>query len=113
MSQALEQPLTGGLCIVPANAFQFPAKAQAVQCIQYGLDSWRIQVTTADREVVALAEQRDEAQTEDARRGTSGDASVAGAGAHLPGCGQMARGNAVVASNAFGGNLQSLQMGIQ
>src|SRR5579872_365430 len=62
--------------IVTADAFQFAAKTGPVQRVEQRLYRRQIQVLAADRQVVALGDQRDEVEAEHAGRGAGGDRAV-------------------------------------
>jgi len=70
-------------------------------------------VLAADRQVVALAHQRNEIEAEYAGRGARGDAAIRIARAHLPGSRKMAGGQAIVTANPCPGQTQAVEMRIE
>src|SRR5580658_2899926 len=109
----LHKAASGDAGIVAAQAFQFAAKAGAVQGIEQRRDGREIQVLAADRQVVACAGQRDEVQSEDTGHGARGDTAIRIARAHLPGSLEMAASQAIITMHISAGNTQTIEMRIE
>src|SRR5579862_5187446 len=109
----LQHSLSRFARIVAADALQLPAKAGTIQRIQQCLHRGQIQMTTPDRQVIALADDRDEAQAEGPCRGAGRNAAIGQAGPHLPGCRQMPGSQSLVPRHTPGIDLEPIEMRVQ